>query len=354
MGTVYRRLRDEDLDAEDFVGIPAGDLFPSEQQFEDALVANPDILVDGLWLVGRQIQTDSGRIDLLGIDSDGTLILFELKLGKLSRGSVSQAIEYAAFLTDLEEANMSSLISNSSGRRGIPLITDFRQAFEDRFGRQPFTDGIKIWITLVSQEYDEPSARSIDWLNANGIGIDHLVLYASRRGDSILFDVLENIPPPVLQWWYPPATAKRSEVVDWVRHEASKTDAAELYAEIIDMITSAFPSGRWEPRRANDSLGLVWIIKRDDRRPADGIIIRINNRSPSYVALLLYDEVLQYAPRKLRAALRPFPGGKGLRLGQPHGEFRQISTAAWAEHGASLRDALAYAGAKYARVIAAS
>ena len=352
--TTYRRLRDDDLDADDFVGTPPDDLFPTERHFEDALVANPDILIKGLWLVGRQIPTDSGRIDLLGIDPEGTLIVFELKLGRLSRGSVSQAIEYAAFLTDLKEDDLSSLIANSSGRSGIPQIADFPQAYQDRFGRKPFADGITVRISLVSQEGDEPSERSIDWLNANGIGIGHLLLTPSVRGNDVVFDVRENIPPPVRRWWYPPATAKKPEVVDWIRREAAKTDESDLFDEIIDMAVSAFPTGRWEPRRANHSLGLVWMIKRRDGKPAEGIIIRICNWQTGHVYLLLYDEVLQYAPRKLRAALRPFPGGKGNKLGQAHGELRWIGSTAWDRHGALLRDALSYAGAKHRKATAVS
>ena len=352
--TIYRRLRDDDLEADDFVGTPPDDLFPTERHFEDALVANPDILIEGLWLVGRQIQTDSGRIDLLGIDPEGALILFELKLGRLSRGSVSQAIEYAAFLTDLKEDDLSSLIANSSGRSGIPQIADFPQAYQDRFSRKPFADGITVRIGLVSQEGDEPSERSIDWLNANGIGIGHLLLTPSVRGNDVVFDVRENIPPPVRRWWYPPATAKKPEVVDWIRREAAKTDESDLFDEIIDMAVSAFPTGRWEPRRANHSLGLVWMIKRRDGKPAEGIIIRICNWQTGHVYLLLYDEVLQYAPRKLRAALRPFPGGKGNKLGQAHGELRWIGSTTWDRHGTLLRDALSYAGAKHRKATAAS
>lgn len=352
--TIYRRLREDDLEADDFVGTPPDDLFPTERHFEDALVANPDILIEGLWLVGRQIPTDSGRIDLLGIGPEGTLIVFELKLGRLSRGSVNQAIEYAAFLTDLREDDLSSLITNSSGRSGIPQITDFPQAFQDRFGRRPFADGISVWISLVCQEYDVPAARSIDWLNANGVGIDHFVLYPSVRGNEVLFDVLENLRPDVQRWWYPPATAKKPEVVDWIRREAAKTDESDLFDEIIDMTVSAFPTGRWEPRRAPDSLGLVWMIKRRDGKSAEGIIIRICNWRVGQVYLLLYDEVLQYAPRKLKAALRPFPGGKGNKLGQAHGELRWIGSTAWDQHGALLRDAIGYAGAKHHKATAAS
>ena len=347
----FRRLKDDDLEADDFVSLEPHEAFSSEKQFEDALVSNPSILIDGLWLVGRQIQTDAGRIDLLGVDAEGTLLVFELKLGQISRGAVSQAIEYTAFLCDLGTEDLCSLISNSSGRNGVALISDFADEFEQRFGHRPSEDGFFIRTVLVSQEYDEPSARSIDWLSHNGIPIDHFVFRGARTGNAVVFDVLESIPPPVRRWWYPPAQAKRPQLVEWLFTEAEKTASADLHAEIVETVTTAFPSGRWVPRVDPDSLGLNWAIRGRNGKPVESITIRIYNTRSGQVFLMLFDEVLQYAPDEIRDALQPFIYGEGTRLGKPHGEVRWIDAETWAEHGQALRDALAYAGTKHAKAV---
>ena len=39
------------------------------------------MLMPGLQLVGRQLTTANGSLDLLGIDSEGRLVVFELKPG---------------------------------------------------------------------------------------------------------------------------------------------------------------------------------------------------------------------------------------------------------------------------------
>ena len=51
------------------------------------------MLMPGLTLVGRQTPTGSGWLDLLGVDEDGKLVVFELKRGKLTREAVAQAIK---------------------------------------------------------------------------------------------------------------------------------------------------------------------------------------------------------------------------------------------------------------------
>ena len=55
----------------------------TEGLLEDILTANPDMLEEGLQLVGRQTSTAGGPLDLLGVDSDGSWLCFELKRGTL-------------------------------------------------------------------------------------------------------------------------------------------------------------------------------------------------------------------------------------------------------------------------------
>ena len=53
----------------------------SELLLEDVLVENPGLLIEDLILLGRQTPTEGGPLDLLGVDGDGRLVVFELKRG---------------------------------------------------------------------------------------------------------------------------------------------------------------------------------------------------------------------------------------------------------------------------------
>jgi len=69
----------------------------SERMLEDMIVAAPRLLSDEWMLIGRQEDTGfGGRIDLLAIAPDGTLVLIELKRDRTPREVVAQALDYAS------------------------------------------------------------------------------------------------------------------------------------------------------------------------------------------------------------------------------------------------------------------
>ena len=51
----------------------------SEQQLEEMLVADMRILSPEWMCIGKQVQTGTGRIDILAVARDGTLVVVELK-----------------------------------------------------------------------------------------------------------------------------------------------------------------------------------------------------------------------------------------------------------------------------------
>ncbi len=98
-------------DASTVVELQSRGQVEAESLLEETLVANPDLLLPGLKLVGRQIPTAGGPLDLLGVDEDGRLCLFELKRGTLTREAVAQVIDYAADLETRDPADLADLLS---------------------------------------------------------------------------------------------------------------------------------------------------------------------------------------------------------------------------------------------------
>ena len=106
----------------------------TEEMLEDVLVANPNMLMRGLRLVGRQLPVETGFVDLLGIDEDGRLVVFELKREKLTRDAVAQILDYCSYLEALPDSELATLIAERSGKRGINRIGDFEEWYASQVG----------------------------------------------------------------------------------------------------------------------------------------------------------------------------------------------------------------------------
>ena len=140
---------------------------------EDVLVENPGLLIEDLILVGRQTPTEGGPLDLLGVDGDGRLVVFELKRGTLSRDAVAQVIDYASYLDNLDLTDLAEHISENSGKHGIDKIDDF----PDWYGKQEFEgseslESLKpLRMVLVGLGVDDRTERMARFLAENS-GMD--------------------------------------------------------------------------------------------------------------------------------------------------------------------------------------
>ena len=147
---------------------PAGRM-ENEQLLEETLVKHPDLLMEGVTLVGRQTPTDGGPLDLLGVDDEGRLVVFELKRGTLSRDAVAQVIDYASYLDNMDLTDLAEYISEKSGAYGIDKIEDFQgwysQAFEELESLKPLR------MFLVGLGADDRTERMVNFL-ANNSDLD--------------------------------------------------------------------------------------------------------------------------------------------------------------------------------------
>ena len=135
----------------------------TEELLEETLVKNPDLLIPGLRLVGRQTPTGGGPLDLLGVDEDGRLVVFELKRGTLSRDAVAQIIDYASYLDGMALDELTEYISEKSGNLGIEKIQDFLDwyNFDELESLKPLR------LFLVGLGADERTERMVTFLASN-------------------------------------------------------------------------------------------------------------------------------------------------------------------------------------------
>ncbi len=63
------------------------------EELEPLLIANPDLIEDGLKIISHQQPTDSGPLDILAVDEEETLVVIELK-NEASDGHLDQGLRY--------------------------------------------------------------------------------------------------------------------------------------------------------------------------------------------------------------------------------------------------------------------
>ena len=216
------------------------DATETEQQLEDLLVNSPDLLMDNLTLVGRQLPTEGGPLDLLGVDADGRLVLFELKRGTLTRDAVAQALDYASDLAVLGEDKFARLIDEHSGQNGI----EAREGFADWY-QQEFQNEIGLLtnppkIVLVGLGADERARRIVNFLAQRGIEIQLLTFHGfTHEGKLFLARQVESIAPT-------PRNSATKESNQAVLHEtAERLGVKEFLEEVASFIEARMPGYRW-------------------------------------------------------------------------------------------------------------
>ncbi len=128
----------------------------------DISVVNPDFL-----LVGRQVLTDSGKfIDLLALDSDGRVVVLELKRDRTPREVVAQLLDYGSWVRHLDDDDLADLFKSfwtkyHPERGTISLDEAFRAKFGDEL---PEVLNDSHTLVLVASELDDSSERIITYL----------------------------------------------------------------------------------------------------------------------------------------------------------------------------------------------
>lgn len=135
----------------------------TEALIESAVESSPELLGIDVLIIGRQVKTPSGPLDLLGIDDGGQLVLIENKRDRTPREVLAQSIDYAAFLATLtfdEVLNVYQSYMAKSGDGDADLV----EAYEDHFGEPLETLTATPRMIIVASRLDDSTERMIDFL----------------------------------------------------------------------------------------------------------------------------------------------------------------------------------------------
>jgi len=148
-----------------------------EKQLERWVAEDPTILGDRVLIIAQQKSIPGvGRLDLLGIDQNGSLIIIELKRDRTPRDAVAQALDYASWLHSADEG----LIMEWAEQH---LKQPLKEKFCDYFDAEDFPELScqKHRIVLVAPRLDGSAERIITYLSEQyGVQINAVFFQYAR------------------------------------------------------------------------------------------------------------------------------------------------------------------------------
>lgn len=158
-------------------------ILTSEKSLEDMIVAEPRLLSEEWMLIGRQEDTGfGGRIDLLAIAPDGSLVLVELKRDKTPRDVVAQSLDYASWVDKLRPEDIASIYMRFAP--GKNLSDDFFQRFGIALDEDSLNQSHQ--IIIVAASLDSSTERIVTYLNDRDIPINVLCFQVFANGNEQL------------------------------------------------------------------------------------------------------------------------------------------------------------------------
>lgn len=152
---------------------------------EPWIESNPEIISTDIVIIGRQVMTKSGPLDLLGFDRSGNLVVIEIKRAELPREALAQAIDYASDISEWTTDKIGEVCSEYSGKSLDDYVSE---SFPD-IDFENLSINSTQRIILVGFSIESALERMIEWLSSNfNVNINAIILnyIKTTNGDELL------------------------------------------------------------------------------------------------------------------------------------------------------------------------
>lgn len=278
----------------------------TERMLEELLVRSPELLQPELVLVGRQIPTAGGPLDLLGIDTDGRLVVFELKRGVLTRDAIAQVLDYASDLAALSNEVLARLIEEHSGRLGIEHISDFLEWYGQEYPSQAGPLAERPRMVLVGLGVDERALRVVNFLAETGVPIQLLTFHAFQAGGELLLAKQVESEPVAAS---PRSGMGTKEENRKVLHErAAALGVGDFLEEVARFVNTSLGNVYVWPHKTLYSFNAA--DETAEGRATQRYVVSLgpNEQQPGSLRLAFPDRVLQLGPKVESMLTEQLPG----------------------------------------------
>ncbi|MEI8273407.1 MAG: hypothetical protein WCG08_12360 [Paludibacter sp.] len=160
-----------------------------EIDLEILLENNPEYFFDNskILVIGRQVTTNLNTfIDLLGVDQFGNTVVIELKRGKTPRETLTQLIEYASFIDNLDYEQLNEIYQIYS--REDSSLEDYHQEYYKSEVEEKVSWNKSSKLVIVASTISTEIKQTAMYLRKKGIDIYCLEFkyFINKAGNKML------------------------------------------------------------------------------------------------------------------------------------------------------------------------
>ena len=325
-------------------GRPIAELsgYPSEEQIEDLITANPAIIRDGVRLIARQPAIPSGKPDLLGVDQDGRLVIFEFKAMSAARPVFAQAIDYASWFHKAEHSDVADAIERNLGHTHIPRIHDFEAWYRTTFAGRGLDELMPARLVIVTVGTDPASMRIAAFLSEHGIETDVIDLDLTRRTSKSKLPEPDTGATPTRgsvrrrKRAVPKQNANEQKLIA----RAMEYGSSELLSAANTAIKASLPDSSVQIFVGTHA-GYVYRLPDVSSGNLVGYVgLYLDPNQPRHILIYPFAKMRDLIDTASLNDLRRFLTVYQEKRLFTHGAFRYKSLAEWEEHGPQLRRAI--------------
>ncbi len=220
----------------------------SELEEEDRLEAwlekDISMLSDDLLVIGRQVMTAyKKKIDLLCIDSNGDIVIVELKRQKTPREVTAQTIDYASWVKDLSHEDIIDIANDYlKEKKSCTLDAAFTEAFDKKSLPESLNEQHRMLV--VASEIDSSTERIIKYLTDEPyrvpINVATFQYFKDTQGKEHLSRVF-LIDPSTAQSTTKSSSKRKSNLTyEQLGEIAQNNGIGEEYKETVDELNKYF------------------------------------------------------------------------------------------------------------------
>ncbi len=283
--------------------------FEYEAELQRWLAAHPDALEAGLWVVGYEFPLGENRADLVAVDSDGRLVVIEVKRANATREAVAQVLDYVSALEVMEVEEIADIVNDAEARPEFARVVDFERELVGRYPGVGASNLVPVRALLACTSESPETGRMLRFLQDLGMEIDSVVFegalmdgertYRRKPLPGAAHDIARPTNTERCRASKPkPGTAGRrniDEVHDGVEDFAAAGYAgAKLFTEVHCAVVSALYEGTEEARViTGETFGIVVKMRATESDPqkseADYVTVRFYPDRPDEVMLYVFE-----------------------------------------------------------------